>query len=390
MAQTIFDTFGVRVDHYLQIDFCAFKTIVEAVGGVKVPFEYPARDDRINLHIDAVGCHTFGGDEALAYVRSRYYEYQDTDGRWKSDNAYDLGRVSRQQDFLRRLLAAADAKGVFNASVARGLLDTLTDYVVVDQNLTIDGMLQFLGVLQNVRAEGVPTYQIESKRLIVQNNDVLDPQLDTESMAAILAIFRGQTTLSAAPGTGAESRTRPPRWRKRHPRPSRRIVPAGPRRPRLRARRLTLPRRRFPSRWRHRSRTAGASFPPPTSAADRQDDDDRRSPSLGWRPVPAPGAPMHGEADLVCSYAPARCLTPGSASDGASACRETRPSWSRRRSPSTSPRPISTSSAIGCGARDGPPTWTTWIGSTASSVDGCRRWSATGRTSTTGESTRRR
>ena len=99
LAQTLFDNFGIKLDHYVQVDFCAFKTIVDAVGGVKVPFEFPAKDDHVNLHIDAPGCHTFSGDEALAYVRSRYYEYQDANGKWKLDNAYDLGRVSRQQDF---------------------------------------------------------------------------------------------------------------------------------------------------------------------------------------------------------------------------------------------------------------------------------------------------
>ncbi|HZB42208.1 MAG TPA: LCP family protein, partial [Ilumatobacter sp.] len=36
--------FGVQVDHYIQIDFCAFRRLVQAVGGVEIPFEYPARD----------------------------------------------------------------------------------------------------------------------------------------------------------------------------------------------------------------------------------------------------------------------------------------------------------------------------------------------------------
>ena len=102
------------------------------------------------------GCHTFSGDEALAYVRSRYFEYQTADGKWHLDNAYDLGRISRQQDFLRRLFETAQEKGVFNASVAKGMIDTLTKYVVVDQSLSIDDMLQFLGVLQQVQADGVP------------------------------------------------------------------------------------------------------------------------------------------------------------------------------------------------------------------------------------------
>ena len=201
LAQTLYDNFGVQIDHYVQVDFCAFKTIVDAVGGVEVPFEFPAKDDHVNLHIDAPGCHTFTGDEALAYVRSRYYEYQDTDGKWKLDNAYDLGRISRQQDFARRLFEAALSKGVFNASVAKGLIDTLTKYVVVDQELSIDGMLQFLGVLQEVQPAGIPTFQIAAKRQIVQNNDVLQPLVNTPEMVEILDLFRGKTSLEAVAST---------------------------------------------------------------------------------------------------------------------------------------------------------------------------------------------
>jgi LCP family protein required for cell wall assembly len=198
LAQTLFDNFGVTVDHYVQVDFCAFKTIVDAVGGVKVPFQYPARDTHVALNIDTTGCHTFSGDEALAYVRSRYYEYLDIDGKWKGDNAYDLGRISRQQDFLRRMFETALAKGVFNASVAKGLIDTLTKYVVVDQKLSINGMLQFLGVLKQVQPLGIPTYQIDATRLIVQNNDVLQAKLDSPNMIRILDLFRGKTSLSSA------------------------------------------------------------------------------------------------------------------------------------------------------------------------------------------------
>ena len=112
LIDTIYQNFGVPIDHYIQVDFCAFKTIVEAVGGVTVPFAYPARDRHTGLNVPVAGCFTFDGDHALAYVRSRYYEYQDENGKWKQDPVSDLGRISRQQDFLRRALTAGDADRV--------------------------------------------------------------------------------------------------------------------------------------------------------------------------------------------------------------------------------------------------------------------------------------
>ncbi|MEZ5251281.1 MAG: LCP family protein [Ilumatobacteraceae bacterium] len=98
---TIYNNFGIWPDHFIQIDFCAFKTIVNGLDGVAVPFEYPARDVNTGLYVAEPGCFTFDGDHALAYVRSRKYQYY-VDGKWKSDPVSDLGRVSRQQDFLRR------------------------------------------------------------------------------------------------------------------------------------------------------------------------------------------------------------------------------------------------------------------------------------------------
>ena len=49
LADTIFENFDIPIDHYIQVDFCAFKTLVDAVGGVAVPFEFPARDDNTAL-----------------------------------------------------------------------------------------------------------------------------------------------------------------------------------------------------------------------------------------------------------------------------------------------------------------------------------------------------
>ena len=65
------------IDHYIEVDFCAFKYLVDAVGGVKIPFAYPTRDRFTGLDIPAPGCYSMSGDAALAYVRSRHYQYEE-------------------------------------------------------------------------------------------------------------------------------------------------------------------------------------------------------------------------------------------------------------------------------------------------------------------------
>ena len=107
LAQTIHDEFGVDINHFIQIDFSAFQKLVTAVGGVTVPLPYAVKDDDIGLDVPQPGCHTFDADEALKYVRSRHFKYQDASGTYHEDPSSDLGRIARQQDFLRRTLTAA-------------------------------------------------------------------------------------------------------------------------------------------------------------------------------------------------------------------------------------------------------------------------------------------
>lgn len=201
LIDTIYENFGINTNHYIQVDFCAFKTLVDAVGGVSVPFEYPARDKATALNVPTTGCFEFDGEHALAYVRSRKYQYEDPpgSGNWKSDGTSDLGRISRQQDFLRRVVSKVLSKGAFNPSVARGLIETAIDYVVTDTGLTVDKMLEFAGVIKDLDPIAITTYQIEATGATIAGNSVLQPRLNGESMQAILAIFRGEAPLAGAP-----------------------------------------------------------------------------------------------------------------------------------------------------------------------------------------------
>ena len=204
---TIYNNFGIEVDHFIQIDFCAFKTIVDGLGGVAVPFTYPARDTNTGLNVPQPGCFTFDGDHALAYVRSRHYQYMDESGKWKTDPVSDLGRVSRQQDFLRRVLSAALDRGVTDPDVARSLIKAAQDNVVVDRNLTLNKMLEFVGVLRNFDPGSIATYQIESEGAMIGGNAVLLPRVNGDNMQAILKIFKGDTSLAAAPEQVFETTT---------------------------------------------------------------------------------------------------------------------------------------------------------------------------------------
>ncbi len=198
LINTIRQNFGIDTDHFVQVDFCAFKELVDAVGGVAVPFETPVRDGATGLIVEEAGCFTFSGEHALAYVRSRKIEYMTEDGRWERDGTSDLGRISRQQDFIRRV-GDELLSNVFSPSVVRTLFDVSREYIVTDNELTLDRIQQYAGVLQTSNPADITTYQIEARGTTIQGNSVLEPRLGGDNMQSVLKLFRGEVTLADRP-----------------------------------------------------------------------------------------------------------------------------------------------------------------------------------------------
>jgi len=199
LIDTIYMNFGVGIDHFVQVDFCAFKNIVDAIGGVAIPFDYPTRDVNTGLDVPTKGCFTFDGDHALAYVRSRKYQYMTDDGKWRTDGVSDLGRISRQQDFIRRTLSATLDKGLLSPSLAQGLIKTAQQNVVVDADLSASTLLKLAGAVRSLDPSSISTYQVEGAGRKISGNSVLVPQIKGKNMSAILDIFRGKAPLAGAP-----------------------------------------------------------------------------------------------------------------------------------------------------------------------------------------------
>jgi len=80
---------GVRLDHFVVVDFEGFKGMVDAIGGVEVCIPEPIVDPAHGINIEA-GTRKIKGAEALNYVRERYVV----------GNGSDIGRMKRQQAFI--------------------------------------------------------------------------------------------------------------------------------------------------------------------------------------------------------------------------------------------------------------------------------------------------
>src|SRR5919204_635633 len=99
VVRTVQQDFGIPIHHYLLVNFDGFRDIVNALGGIRMAFPYPARDSLSGLHVAQPGCRHLNGHQALAVARSRHYHYL-RDGRWTYDPASDLSRIKRQHAFF--------------------------------------------------------------------------------------------------------------------------------------------------------------------------------------------------------------------------------------------------------------------------------------------------
>jgi len=199
LIEAIETNFQIPIHHYVNVDFAGFQGLVEAVGSVDVYFPEPARDWNVNANpprtqtgfiVEEAGCQTLDADQALAYVRSRYYQTQSPDGTWSTDLTSDFGRIRRQQDFLRRLMNRAVSLGARNPFVLTDLINTGLENVTIDENLTPQLLKDLASTYQGFNPEKLQTYSLPVSDLTVGNDpDLL--QTNVESAEPILKIFRG-------------------------------------------------------------------------------------------------------------------------------------------------------------------------------------------------------
>ena len=97
---TVEQQLGVPIQRYMEIDFVSFAGMVDALGGITIDFPNPAFDANTGLNITTAGPNHLDGPQALAFVRSRHY-VEVVNGRNRNDPTGDLGRVQRQQQFLK-------------------------------------------------------------------------------------------------------------------------------------------------------------------------------------------------------------------------------------------------------------------------------------------------
>jgi LCP family protein required for cell wall assembly len=161
---TVERTTGVRVDHYVEVDFMGFERLVDAVGGVDVCTPVRLRDRKAGLRLPK-GTTRVDGETGLAYVRAR-----------NLDARADLGRVERQQRFLAAMVGRATSRDVLlDPRALVRLLDATLSAVRADPGLTQHELVTL----------GTQLRHLSGKDVTFQTVPVADPSFRAPSGASV-------------------------------------------------------------------------------------------------------------------------------------------------------------------------------------------------------------
>ncbi|MFE7100576.1 LCP family protein [Streptomyces erythrochromogenes] len=142
-VKTVEKMSGIRMDHYIEVDFTGFKKIIDTLGGVEVTTTKPIKDDFSHLNLPA-GPNKLNGEQALGLVRTRH----------GVGDGGDLGRIQLQQAFIKALIKQVKGVGVFdNPKKLLDLADAGTKALTTDRALgDVKSLAGFAQSLQGIDA----------------------------------------------------------------------------------------------------------------------------------------------------------------------------------------------------------------------------------------------
>ena len=140
VEQLLEDMLGIKIDHYVKVDFNALVEIVDAVGGVEVDVPQDMKwdmSDTGDIKIDLKkGLQTLDGNKALQLVRFR-----------KGYANGDVGRIQVQQLFLKALAT----KVLSTESIVKNLGDYIkVMYKYVDTDVSLSDALKYANYITKI------------------------------------------------------------------------------------------------------------------------------------------------------------------------------------------------------------------------------------------------
>ncbi|MFD3731018.1 LCP family protein [Streptomyces sp. NPDC058632] len=145
-VRTVESMTGLRMDHYLEVDFSGFRELVDELGGVEVTTTEDIDDPDSHLRL-AAGTHRLDGAQALGLVRTRH----------GVGDGSDLGRIQLQQAFVRALVQQVNDVGLLSdPKKLYGIADTATRALTTDSGLgSVNSLMSFADGLRDIGPDGL-------------------------------------------------------------------------------------------------------------------------------------------------------------------------------------------------------------------------------------------
>ncbi|MHC3814964.1 LCP family protein [Streptomyces sp. DT9] len=190
VVKTVEKMSGVRIDHYLEINFAGFKDLVDAIGGVTVDVPQDIHDKASGLDLTA-GPHKLNGTESLSYVRTRH----------GIGDGSDLGRIGLQQQFLLALLSEVKSRDLLGspASTYR-IANSATKSLTTDEGLaSLTSLSRFARSMNGVDPGSMDTIMLPVAY------DRIDPNRVVAAQPQAKMVWKALREDSAIPGSARKS-----------------------------------------------------------------------------------------------------------------------------------------------------------------------------------------
>lgn len=184
--RTVEQDTGIRIDHFVDVNFTGFKDMVNAIGGVPECNTKPINDPKSGLHLSK-GHHLLNGTQALGYVRARY----------TLGNGSDLERITRQQAFMSSLVQRVKSK-LLNPLAIYHFLDAATKSLTIDSQLGgIRGLYNLAASMHSMSPSEVTFFTLPTyPRSFVDPTDTADVMWTQPQDSLIFQAFRDDVPVS--------------------------------------------------------------------------------------------------------------------------------------------------------------------------------------------------
>jgi len=166
----------IHIDHFVEVNFSGFKSIVNDVGGVPVCLPYPITDRASKLHL-AAGKSVVHGGQALAFVRERHIGL-----------GSDLQRINRQQIFLASLAQKIkQSSSLTNPAKLYTLVHDIASSLTADTGLSLTDMYAIANSLKGLSPKALQFIMAPVAPYPANQNQVLFNQPSADELFRAIA-----------------------------------------------------------------------------------------------------------------------------------------------------------------------------------------------------------